>query len=401
VTTPGRDAVVVDVVRTAAARGEPRAALATVHPVDLLATALLALTDRTGIAAKDIDEIIAGCVVQIDEQSSNIARTASLAAGFPESVPGLTIDRHAASSQHAIHLAVQGIVSGAYDTVIACGVESMSRIRKLTGSHDTDAINVRLQHRYPAGLVNPGVAAELICARWDIGRTELDEFAARSHARAAQTWSDGHFDHEVVPVDVSNPYQAVMEHRVDETIRPSATPARLAEMKAVFYSDLDASRFPEIQWRITRGNSSQRADGSAAALIMSAERAAACGLTPRARLRATAVTGSDAMLMMSGVAEATREVLRRAHLNISDIDAFEIDETFAAIPLVWNREFQIAEDQLNPRGGAIALGNPLGATGARMFATLLNYLEHVDGQFGLQATTAAGGMTNVFVVERL
>jgi acetyl-CoA acyltransferase len=398
--TPPR-AVIVEAVRTASGRGDSRGILAGVRPAELLATALLGVTDRVGVAPREIDDVIAGCVLQIREQSFNIARTAALAAGFPESVPGITIDRHAGSSQQAIQFAVQGVVAGAYDAVIACGVESMSRVRTPAGSYDTAAVHVPLRQRYPEALVSQGVAGELVCARWHLAREELDEYAARSHARAAKASSLGYFDRETVPVDVHSAFTGMTRHRIDETIRPVAGGHSLAAMKPAFYTDEDAVRFPEIAWSITRGNSSQRADGAAAALIMSSERAAALGLRARARMLSAVVTGSDALLMMSGVVPATQMALDRVGLRLDDIDVFEIDETFAAIPLAWNREFGADDGRVNARGGAISLGNPLGAVGVRMLTTMLTQLEDVDGRFGLQVTSAAGGMASAMIIERM
>ncbi|MEU1183970.1 thiolase family protein [Streptomyces sp. NPDC005820] len=386
-----QSAVIVDVVRTPSGRGKPGGALSGTHPVELLATVLSALLRRNDLDPALVDDVIAGCVGQNGEQALNIARNAVLAAGLPETVPATTVDRQCGSSQQAAHFAAQGVLAGAYDIAIACGVESMSRVPMFSAVQGRDPY-APLASRYPDGLVQQGVSAELIAARWKIGRQELDAFAARSHRLAAATAASGGFDGEIVPVG---------GHRADETVRPSTTPEALAGLKPAFRDDATNERFPEIDWRITAGNSSPFTDGASAALIMSEDRAAALGLRPRARFHSFAVTGSDPLLMLTGVIPATARALQRVGLSIDDIDAFEVNEAFAAVPLVWQRETGADPDRVNPRGGAIALGHPLGASGTRLLTTLVNHLEATGGRYGLQTMCEGGGMANATIIERL
>ncbi|MBF4162706.1 thiolase family protein [Nocardioides acrostichi] len=393
-------AVIVDIVRTASGRGKPGGALSGTHPADLLATTIEALVERTGVDPVTIDDVIAGCVGQAGDQALNIARTAALVAGLPESVPGTSVDRQCGSSQQAAHFAAQGVVAGAYDIVVACGVESMSRVPMGTTDPEGGA-TAPLGRRYPDGLVNQGVSAELIAARWKLGRAELDEYSSRSHERATRTRADGGFDHEIVPVRLAGPDGSAGFHDVDETIRASTTAAGLGGLRPSFQDDDLSARFPEIDWVITPGNSSPLTDGASAALIMSDERAASLGLRPRARFHAFSVTGSDPLLMLTGVIPATQRVLARSGLSIDDIDAFEVNEAFAPVPLAWAREFGVDPEKLNPRGGAIALGHPLGASGTRLLATMVNHLEATGGRFGLQTMCEGAGMANATVIERL
>jgi acetyl-CoA acyltransferase len=386
------DAVIVDVVRTASGRGKPGGALSGVHPVDLLATVIQALIERNGLDPALVDDVIGGCVSQAGEQAFNITRTALLAAGLPESVPATTIDRQCGSSQQAAHFAAQGVLAGAYDIVIACGVESMSRVPMGSSAGGQDTFGTRLGERYPEGLVPQGVSAELISARWKLDREELDAFSARSHQLAAATAASGGFDGEIVPV---------AGHSVDETVRPATTVDSLAALKPAFAGLPAAERFPEIAWRITPGNSSPLTDGASAALIMNARTAERLGLRPRARFHSFAVTGSDPVLMLTGVIPATQKILDRSGLAIDDIDAYEVNEAFAPVPLVWQRETGADPDRLNPRGGAIALGHPLGASGTRLLATLVGQLEATGGRYGLQTMCEGGGMANATIIERL
>ncbi len=395
------DAVIIDVVRTPSGRGKPGGALSGVHPADLLAGVLGELLARNDLDPALVDDVIGGCVSQVGEQANNITRTALLSAGFPDSVPGATVDRQCGSSQQAASFAAQGVIAGAYDIVIACGVESMSRVPLGSslgaGERRQDPFGSLMHERYPQGLVNQGVSAELINARWDIGREELDAFAARSHALAAAAAARGDFARELVSVTASD--GTIVS--ADETIRAGTTPESLAGLKPAFYSETLADRFPELDWRITAGNSSPLTDGASAALIMSAEKAAALGLTPRARFHSFAVTGSDPLLMLTGVIPATRRILDRAGLGIDDIDAYEVNEAFASVPLVWQRELRADVAKLNPRGGAIALGHALGSSGTRLLGTLLNELEGSCGRYGLQTMCEGGGMANATIIERL
>jgi acetyl-CoA acyltransferase len=387
------DPVIVDVVRTASGKGKPGGALSGVHPTDLLATVLMSLIERNGLDdSAVVDDVIGGCVSQAGQQTANITRNAVLAAGMPESVPAVTIDRQCGSSQQAVHFAAQGVAAGAYDVVIACGVESMSRVPMGSSAQGEDPTGQLLKQRYPDGLVPQGISAELISARWKLDREELDAYSVRSHQRAAATATAGGFKNEIIPVG---------EHATDETVRAATTAEGLATLKPAFTGAPQAARFPEIGWRITPGNSSPLTDQASAALIMSATAAQRLGLRPRARFRAFAVTGSDPVLMLTGVIPATRMALDSAGLSIDDIDAYEVNEAFAPVPLVWQRELAADPDRLNPRGGAIALGHALGASGTRLLATLVNQLEQSGGRYGLQTMCEGGGMANATIIERL
>ncbi len=389
-------AVIVDIVRTASGRGKPGGALSELHPAALLAQTLTALLERTGVDPGRVDDVIAGCVGQIGDQANNIARTALLTAGFPEAVPGTTVDRQCGSSQQAAHFAAQGVMAGAYDIVIACGVESMSRV-PIGSSRNGRNPFAPLAQRYPEGLAPQGVGAELIASRWKLDREALDAYAARSHHLAADAGSSGGFANEIIPVQLPN--GAV--HTVDETVRPTTTVEGLAGLKPAYYDEAFAERFPEIGWQITAGNSSPLTDGASAALIMSEETASALGLRPRARFHSFAVCGSDPLLMLTGVIPATTRILNRSGLTLEDIDAYEVNEAFASVPLAWEREFGTDPAGLNPRGGAIALGHPLGGSGLRLMSTLVNYLEATDGRYGLQTMCEGGGMANATIIERL
>lgn len=388
------EAVIVDVVRTPAGRGKPGGRLSGVHPVDLLANVLDALVNRNDLDPALIDDVIGGCVSQVGEQAFNVTRHAVLAAGFPESVPGTTVDRQCGSSQQTATFAAQAVLSGQAEIVIACGVESMSRVPLGTSVGGADPHGPRLRARYPEGLVGQGVSAELIAARWGIGRDALDEYSARSHRLAAEAGESGAFAAEVVPVPG-------VESLADETVRPGTTVEGLAQLAPAFRTDELAARFPELQWNITAGSSSPLTDGASAALIMSAGAAEQLGLEPRARFRSFAVVGSDPMLMLTGVIPATQRVLERAGLGHDDIDAYEVNEAFASVPLAWLAETGADEAKLNPRGGAIALGHALGSSGTRLLTTLVAQLEASGGRYGLQTMCEGGGMANATIIERL
>ncbi len=391
------EAVIVDVVRTMSGRGKPGGALSGVHPADLLAGVLTELVTRNGLDPALVDDVIGGCVSQVGEQGYNVTRTALLSAGFPDSVPGTTLDRQCGSSQQAATFAAQGVMSGSYDVVIACGVESMSRVPLGTSLAGQDPHGLRMRERYPDGLVGQGVSAELMNQKWRLGRGELDAFAARSHRLAAAAAERGDFDGELRPTTL--PDGRVVT--ADETIRPNTTLASLATLPPAFRTDTLAARFPKLDWHITAGNSSPLTDGASAALIMSAKRAAQLGLNPRARFHSFAVTGSDPLLMLTGVVAATRRILERSGLSIDDLDAYEVNEAFATVPLVWLRELGADPALLNPRGGAIALGHALGSSGTRLLGTLLNHLELTGGRWGLQTMCEGGGMANATIIERL
>ena len=381
-------AVIVDAIRTPSGRGKPGGQLSGYHPVDLLAGVLEALVDRSGLDPAQVDDVIAGCLSQVGTQSVNIARNAVLAAGFPESVPATTVDRQCGSSQQAATFAAQGVMAGAYDIVIACGVEQMSSHPINVATLGEDYLGPRVHARYPDGLVGQGVSAELIAAKWGLTREQLDDYAARSHRLAASA----DFSRELVPTD---------GHTADETVRPATTAESLAALKPAFYDDGIARRFPQIEWRVTAGNSSPLTDGASAALIMGEERALQLGLTPRARFHSFAVVGSDPLEMLMGVVPATRKVLDRAGLGVDDIDTFEVNEAFASVPLAWQAETGADPERLNPRGGAIALGHPLGSSGTRLLATMLGTLEQTGGRLGLQVMCEGGGMANATIIERL
>ncbi|MGV9666260.1 thiolase family protein [Nocardia niigatensis] len=385
-------AVIVDAVRTPSGKGKSGGGLSEVHPATLLSGVLSSLVERTGIDPALVDDVIGGCVTQAGEQAGNISRTAVLAAGFPEAVPATTVDRQCGSSQQAAHFAAQGVMAGAYDIAIACGVESMSRAPMFSNIQGKDPNRGPIAHRYPDGLVQQGISAEVISARWKFDRTALDEFAARSHQLAAATAASGGFDNELVPAGSIS---------ADETIRPSTTVEGLAGLKPAFVDAEFKARFPEIEWSITPGNSSPLTDGASAALIMSEEKAAQLGMKPRARFHSFAVTGDDPLLMLTAVIPATRKVLARAGLSINDIDVYEVNEAFAPVPLVWAHELGADPAKLNPRGGAIALGHPLGASGTRILTTMLNHLEQTGGRYGLMTMCEAGGLANATIIERL
>lgn len=391
------DAVIVDVVRSAVAKGKPGGALAELHPVDLLAQVLGQLVDRNGLEPSQIDDVVAGCVQQAGEQAGNIAHTAALAAGFPEAVPGTTVNRQCGSSQQAASFAAQGVMAGAYDVAIACGVESMSAIPlgSATGGRDNFGPSVRA--RYPEGLVRQGISAELVASRWALDRGDLDAFAAGSHQRAARAAREGWFDSQLVPVKVPG---SSRPHTVDETIRPHTTVESLAGLRPAFESAEMADRFPEIDWVITAGNSSPLTDGASAVLIMSRERAKQLGLVPRARFHGFSVVGDDPIMMLTAPIPATRRVLERADMKVGDMDAFEVNEAFAPVPLAWAKELGADLERVNPWGGAIALGHPLGSSGTRLLGTLVAHLEHTGGRFGLQTMCEAGGLANATIIER-
>jgi len=320
--------------------------------------------------------LIGGCVDQVGEQAANTTRWAVLAAGFPETVPATTVDRQCGSSQQAVHFAAQGILAGAYDIVIACGVESMSRVpmgsNVLPGS---DPFGPGVADRYPDGLVPQGISAELIAAKWNLSRTELDEFSAASHQRAAAAQAGGLFAGELTPVPATSQDGTTRVVDTDEGIRPATTAEVLAGLRPAFYDPALAQRFPQIGWHVTAGNSSQINDGAAALLLMSGERARALGLTPLARVHSFAVAADDPVMMLTAIIPATGKVLSKAGLSIDDIDLFEVNEAFASVVLAWQRETGASLDKVNVHGGAIAIGHPLGASGARLMTTLVHAMH--------------------------
>jgi acetyl-CoA acyltransferase len=380
-------AVIVDAIRTGSGKGKPGGALSSFHPVDLLGTVLRELVARNGIDPVLIDDVIAGCLAQVGEQSVNIARNAALAAGFPVTVPGTTIDRQCGSSQQAATFAAQGIMAGMYDIVIACGVEQMSKFPINYATLGQDPWGTFVHERFPDGLVGQGISAELIASRWNFSREELDEFSARSHRLAAA--SD--FSKEIIPIG---------DFASDETLRASTTVEGLAGLKPAFYDEDLGKRFPEIDWKITPGNSSPLTDGASAVLIMSEDKAKQLGLTPRARFTNFAVVGSDPIEMLTGVIPATQKILARSGLSIDDIDTFEVNEAFAPVVLAWQHDLHADPEKVNPRGGAIALGHALGSSGTRLLGTMVNTLEQTGGKVGLQVMCEGGGMSNATLIER-
>jgi acetyl-CoA acyltransferase len=393
-----RTAVIVDAIRSPMGRGrvamgdKPGGALSTLHPVELLAQVIRQLVERSNLDPVLVEDVITGCVNQVGEQAGQVGRMAALAAGLPETVPAVSIHRACGSSQQAADFAAQGVIAGVYDVVIAAGVESMSRVPMWTAVMGMDIYGPSTTERYAPGLVPQGISAELIAARHKMDRTTLDDYSARSHKLAAAT----DFSAEIVPITL--PDGGVVSR--DETPRPGTTVESLADLPAVFRTEEMEQRFPEIDWNITAGNSSQISDGAAAVLIMSEERAQQLGLTPRARFRAFALAGDDPITMLTGPIPATEKVLRRSGTRIDDLDHYEVNEAFAPVPLLWADHFAVDPARLNPRGGAIALGHPLGASGTRILTSLVNGLESTGGRYGLQTICEAGGMANATLIER-
>lgn len=388
-----KEAVIVDAVRTPV--GKRGKALADWHPADLLAHTLSALVERTGIDPGIVDDVIAGCVRQVGEQSMNIARNAVLGAGFPETVPATTIDRQCGSSQQAAHFAAQGIMSGSYEVAIACGVESMSRVPLgeafEIGGPMGPWYGGYATSRYDSGLVNQGTSAEMIAREWKLGREELDEFSVQSHRRAARAAEEGRFEGQIIPVPIRTEDGSVVEMTRDEGIRETIDPQKMASLEPVF----------DPEGVITAGNSSQISDAAAALLIMERGVAAHLGLRPRARFVSFALAGVDPIHMLTGPVPATRKVLDNAELTIEDIDLFEINEAFACIPLMWQRETGADLEKTNVNGGSVAIGHPVGSTGARLMTVLINELERTGGRYGLQAMCEGGGQANATIIERL
>ncbi|MFD0052333.1 thiolase family protein [Streptomyces sp. NPDC127168] len=386
-----REAVVVEAVRTPMGKGRPNGALAHVHPVELLAHTLRTLVERSGVDPALIDDVIGGTVDQVGEQAMNTTRYALLSAGFPESVPATTVDRQCGSSQQAVHFAAQGVMAGAYDLVVACGVESMSRVPMWSNvPAGADPFGPGVAARYPDGLVPQGISAELIAAKWSLSRERMDAFAVSSHRKAAAAWEAGRFDAEIAPLDgVSR----------DECVRPASSVEVLAGLRPAYHDPAFAERFPQIEWNVTAGNASPVNDGASAVLITSAETAARLGLRPLARLHSFAVTGSDPLLMLTGVIPATEKVLRRASLSLGDIDLFEVNEAFASVVLAWQQETGADLGKVNVHGGAIALGHPLGASGTRLTTTLVHALRERGARYGLQTMCEAGGLANAMILE--
>jgi acetyl-CoA acyltransferase len=388
-------AVIVDALRTPG--GKRNGKLKNWHAVDLASEALRALAARNELDPSVVDDVIMGCVSQVGEQAFNVGRNAVLGAGWPESVPATTIDRQCGSSQQALHFAAQGVMAGAYDVVVAAGVEVMSRVAmgSSIGADSGWPFGPRVRDRYEpvGGLVNQGIGAEMIADQWGISREELDEFSAESHRRAARATAKGRFAREIVPVHVRDEEGHDTDELFtnDEGVRPDSSVETLGKLKPAFKEG----------GKVTAGNSSQITDGASAVLIMSEERARELGYRPRARFHSFALAGVDPVTMLTGPIPATTKVLHRAGLTLDDIDLVEINEAFASVVLAWQREHKADFAKVNVNGGAIALGHPLGASGAKLCATLLNELERTDGQFGLLTMCEGGGLANATIIERL
>jgi acetyl-CoA acyltransferase len=385
------NAVIVDAIRTPS--GKNGGKLKDWHPASLGAHVLQALAARNPIDPEIIDDVIFGCVMQVGPQALNVARNAVLTAGWPESVPGTTVDRQCGSSQQAIHFAAQGVMSGAYDAVVAGGVEVMSQV-PLGASINKDMafpFPPEMLDRYSeTGLPHQGIGAEMIADEWGLSRADLDEFGALSQQRAERATAEGRFEREVVAVRlVTEDGEESM--RIDEGIRPGTTAAKLANLKSAFKED----------GKLTAGNSSQIADGASALLIMNEEKAKAQGLRPRARFRSFALAGTDPVTMLKGPIPATYKILEKSGLWIDDIDLFEVNEAFSSVVLAWQKETGADMDRVNVNGGAIALGHPLGATGSKLMATLLCELERTEGRYGMQVMCEGGGLANATIIERI
>jgi acetyl-CoA acyltransferase len=400
-----RDAVIIEAVRTPVGRGKPGGAYSEVHPVELHAHAIRSVIERVGVDPAEIDDVIGGAVGQVGEQSGNTTRFAALAAGLPESVPAVTVDRQCGSSQQALSFAAQGVVAGAYDIVVVSGVESMSRVpigsSGVVDGVRADVAGPSVARRYPGGLVPQGVSAELIARKWGLSRTKLDEFALTSHQRAARAWREGRFAAQVAPLKVTHADGSVTQLEVDESIRPGTSLEVLATLPPAFAHGHWAERFGEIDWKVTAGNSSPVNDGAAALVVTTSEIARSRGWRPRARIHTATAIGDDPIYMLTGIIPATAKVLARAGLTIGDIDAFEVNEAFSSVVLAWLAETAADPGKVNVDGGALAIGHPLGASGARLATTLLGVLERTGGRYGLQTMCEAGGTANATILERI
>jgi acetyl-CoA acetyltransferase family protein len=399
-----REAVIVGAVRTPL--GKRGGKLKDHHPVDLLGDTLNELFARTGVDPKLVDDNITGCVMQVGEQSVNIGRNAWMSAGLPDEVPSTTVDRQCGSSQQAAHFAAQGVMAGAYDLVVASGIEAMTRVPM--GSSFANGpgfpFTPRTFERYDGNLVPQGISAELIAGRWDFTREQADEIGFRSQALAQQATKEGRFEREIYPIKISGENGHTELFEVDEGLRET-TMEKLASLKPAFYDENIGKKFPEIRWVVTAANSSQITDGAAALLITTPEKAKELGLKPRARFHTFSLAAADPVIMLSAVIPATQKALSRSGLKIEDIDRFEVNEAFATVVLAWKKDLgvsdKIFEERVNVNGGAIALGHPLGASGGRLMTTLLHELERSGGRFGLQTMCEGGGMSNATILERL
>ncbi|HVW41097.1 MAG TPA: acetyl-CoA C-acyltransferase [Amycolatopsis sp.] len=379
-----RDAVIVEAVRTPV--GKRNGGLSPVSPADLSAHVLKALAERAGIDPALVDDVVWGCVGQVGEQAIDIARNAVLSAGWPESVPGTTVDRQCGSSQQAVHFVAAGVISGQYDLAVAGGIESMSRVPMGSSTNGAWPFGEGFRARYNGIAPNQGLGAEMIAERWGFSRTQVDEFSAGSHEKAARAQDEGRFDAQITPVDAEG-----TKVSADEGVRRGSSVETLAKLKTAFKED----------GVITAGNSSQISDGSAALLITTSEKAAELGLTPIVRVHTAVLAADDPVIMLTAPIPATKKALERSGLKLSDIGAFEVNEAFAPVPLAWLAEIGADPERLNPNGGAIALGHPLGGSGARIMTTLVHHMRDNGIRYGLQTMCEGGGQANATILELL
>lgn len=381
-----REAVIIEGVRSAV--GRRKGMYAHTRPDELAALVLEELVKRAGVDKSDVEDVILGCVSQVSEQGGNVARTAALIAGFPDSVPGVTIDRQCGSSQQAVHFGAQAILSGDMDIVIAGGVESMTRVPMFSNMQEAKP-SKKLTGQYE--IINQGLSAERIAEKWGFSREQLDSFSVQSHNRAQKAIENGHYEKEIVPVEVEDENGEKRIVSVDEGPRPGTTLEVLGGLKTVF----------DENGVVTAGNASQMSDGASAVLLMSREKADLLGLQPKARIIARTVVGSDPTLMLTGPIAATKKVLEKAGLEIGEMDRYEVNEAFAPVPLAWLKDIGGDPEKLNVNGGAIALGHPLGATGTKLLVSLLHELERSGGRYGLLAICEGMGMANATIIERI
>jgi acetyl-CoA acyltransferase len=400
-----REAVIVEAVRSPI--GKRNGSLKETHPVDLLAEVLKEAVSRAGIDPGQVEDNITGCVSQVGEQSLNIGRNAWLAAGFPEEVPGTSVDRQCGSSQQSIHFAAQGVMAGAYDLVVASGVENMTRVPMGSSAAGANPFGNQLFARYEGKLVPQGISADLIASKWSITREDSDDFGYRSHVKAAAATKAGYFKREILPLKLTAEDGSSFELDYDEGIRMEPNREKMKDLQPAFQNPMYEEMFPgQINWTVTAGNSSQISDGASAVIIASAEKAKELGLTARARFLSFSLAGDSPILMLTAPIPATEKALGKAGLDLlKDIEIVEINEAFASVVLAWQRELKVPDDwfdeHVNPNGGAIAVGHPLGATGAKLMTTMLHELERRGGRYGLQTMCEGGGMANATVIERL
>lgn len=380
-----RDAVIVEAVRTPV--GKRNGGLSSIHPTELSADILNELARRSGLDPTLVDDVVWGCVHQVSEQTYNIARNAVISAGWPESVPGVTVDRQCGSSQQAVHAAAASVISGQADVVVAGGVESMSRVPMGASLLDANPFSQRFADRYSGSLPNMGLGAEMIAEKWNLSRTEMDEYALRSHERAATATKDGLFDAEIMPVTAVDGVTV----SADEGIRPGGSMEKLASLGTPFKAD----------GRITAATSSQISDGAAALLVMTSEKAAELGMTPIARIHTATIAGADPIMSLTALIPATEKALAKSGLAVADIGVFEVSEAFASVPMAWMAETGADAAKVNPRGGAISIGHPLGASGVRLMTSLVHQMKDNGLRYGLQTMCEGGGLSNATILELL